>query len=180
MPRLDREQTISVAALVLLLLLCVYGVGLLLQARSDAAREVSQRHEMLSRLETKLQAISSGPTSAAPPAAFLDAATQGLASAQLQSYLAQLAGAQNATLVSAGGEAAKHGDAPDTIRLQAILDMNMKSLRALLYRLESGTPYVFVDALTVQPAGGVANRNAEDPLLRTTLSLRAFWQRGSS
>jgi general secretion pathway protein M len=180
MPRLDREQTISVAAVVLLLLLCVCGVGLLLHARSGAASEASERHEMLSRLETKLQAISSQPTSAAPAAAFLDAATQGLAGAQLQSYLAQLAGAQNATLVSAGGEAAKHEDAPDTIRLQATLDMNMKALRALLYQLESGTPYVFVDALTVQPAGGIASRNAEDPVLRTTLSLRAFWQRGSS
>jgi general secretion pathway protein M len=98
----------------------------------------------------------------------------------LQSYLAQLAGDQNATLISAGGEAAKHDDAPDTIRLQATLDMNMKALQAVLYQLESGTPYVFVDALTVRPAGDVAGRSVEDPVLRTTLSLRAFWQRGSS
>jgi general secretion pathway protein L len=46
--------------------------------------------------------------------------------------------------------------------------------------LESGTPYVFVDALTVQPAGAVAGRAVEDTLLRTTLSLRAFWRRGAS
>ena len=41
MPKLDREQAISVAALALLLLLCVSMLGLLLQARSDAAREAS-------------------------------------------------------------------------------------------------------------------------------------------
>jgi general secretion pathway protein M len=180
MPRLDREQALSVAAIVLLLLLCVYGVGVSLQGRSDAAKEASERHEMLSRLETRLKTISSQPTSAAPAAAFIDAATQGLASAQLQSYLAQVVSAQNATLVSAGGEAAKHDDAPDTIRLQANLEMNLKALRAVLYQLESGTPYVFVDALTIQPAGTVAGRGVEDPLLRATLSLRAFWQRGSS
>jgi general secretion pathway protein M len=180
MPRLEREPAISVAALVLLLFLCMYGVGLMLQLRADAAREVSERREMLSRLEGKLQTISSRPTSAAPSAAFLDAMTQGLASAQLQSYLAQLVGAQNATLVSAGAEAAKRDDEPDTIRLQVTLDMNMKALRAVLYQLESGTPYVFVDALTIQPAGTVAGRIVEDPLLRTTLSLRALWQRGSS
>ena len=58
--------------------------------------------------------------------------------------------------------------------------MNLKALRAFLYQLESGTPYVFVDALTVQPAGAVAGRAVEDPLLRTTLSLRAFWRRGAS
>jgi hypothetical protein len=115
----------------------------------------------------------------APPAAFLDASTQGLASAQLQSYLAQLADDQRASLVSSGGEVAKRDDAPDTIRLQATLDMNLKALRAVLYQLESGTPYVFVDALTVQPAGAMAGRAVEDPLLRTTLSLRAFWRRGA-
>jgi general secretion pathway protein M len=56
----------------------------------------------------------------------------------------------------------------------------LKGLRAVLYQLESGTPYVFVDALTIQPAGANADRAAEDPLLRTTLSLRAFWRKGSS
>ena len=178
--RLNREQATSVAALVLLLALCGYVVGLSLQARSDAVREASERREMLSRLEAKLHTISNRPTATAPPAAFLDATTQGLAGAQLQSYLAQLAGAQNATLVSAGEDAAKHDDARDTIRLQATLDMNLKTLRAVLYRLESGTPYVFVDALTIQPVSAGTGRGVEDPLLRTTLRLRAFWQRGSS
>jgi general secretion pathway protein M len=179
MPKLDREQAISVAALALLLLLCVSVLGLLLQARSDAVREASERREILSRLEAKLRTVSNRPTAVAPPTAFLDASTQGLASAQLQSYLAQLADDQHASLVSSGGEAAKRDDAPDTIRLQATLDMNLKALRAFLYQLESGTPYVFVDALTVQPAGAVAGRVVEDPLLRTTLSLRAFWRRGA-
>jgi hypothetical protein len=180
MLRLDREQAISVAALAALLMLCIYLVGLSLQARSDAAAEASARHEMLSRLQARLKVISNQPTATAPSAAFLDASTRGLAGAQLQSYLAQLAGDRNATLVSSGGEAAKREDAPDMIRLQATLDMNAKALRGVLYQLESGTPYVFVDALTIQPAGAAAGRAVEDPLLRTTLSLRAFWRRGSS
>jgi general secretion pathway protein M len=180
MPRLDHEQAISVAALMIFFLLCMCVVGLLLQARSDAVREASERREMLSRLEDKLRTISDRPIVAAPPTAFLDASTQGLASAQLQSYLAQLAGDQRANLVSSGGEAAKRDDAPDTIRLQVILDMDVKALRAMLYQLESGTPYVFVDALTIQPVGAVAGRAVEDPLLRTTLSLHAFWRKGAS
>src|SRR5229473_3533614 len=179
MPRLDLEQAISAAVLALLLLACMCVVGLLLQTRSDAVREISERREILSRLEAKSRTISNRPSAVAPPVAFLDASTQGLASAQLQSYLAQLAGDQRASLVSSGGEAAKRDDLPDTIRLQATLDMNLKALRAVLYQLESGTPYVFVDALTVQPVGATAGRPVEDPLLRTTLSLRAFWRRGT-
>jgi hypothetical protein len=142
-------------------------------------REASERREILSRLEAKLRTVSNRPTAVAPPAAFLDASTQGLASAQLQSYLAQLASDRRASLVSSGGEAAKRDDVPDTIRLQATLDLNLQALRAVLYQLESGTPYVFVDALTVQPVGAMAGRVVEDPLLRSTLSLRAFWRRGA-
>jgi general secretion pathway protein M len=179
MPRLDREQAISVAVLVGLLVALVSMMGMSFQARSDAGRERSERDEMLSRLEGRLRGNASRPTQAAAPAAFLDASTPGLASAQLQSYLAKVAGDQHANLVSSGGEAAKRDDASDTIRLQATLDMNLQSLRALLYQLESGTPYVFVDALAVQQIGATAGRIVEDPLLRTTLSLRALWRRGT-
>ena len=179
MPTLDREQVISVAVFVLLLLVSVSMMGMSLQARADAVRESSERREMLSRLEARLQAKASRPT-AAPPAAFLDASTPGLASAQLQSYLGQLAGDQNASLVSSGGEPAKRDDAPDTVRVQATLDMNLQSLRAVLYQLESGTPYVFVEAMSVQPISATSGRTIEDPLLRTTVSLRALWRRGAS
>jgi len=179
MLRLDREQAISVSALVVLLLVSVTLMGLSLQARADAVRENSERREMLSRLEVRLRVPAGRPT-AAPPAAFLDASTPGLASAQLQSYLERLAGEQNASLVSSGGETAKRDDAPDTVRVQATLDMNLKSLRAVLYQLESGTPYVFVEAMSVQPVSATSGRTIEDPLLRTTVSLRALWRRGAS
>jgi general secretion pathway protein M len=180
MPKLNREQAISVAALALLFSLCVYVPGTLFQARSQALQEASERRETFSRLEAKMQTISNRPTAAAPPAAFLDASTEGLASAQLQSYLAHLAGTENASLLSSGGETAKRDDIPDTIRLQVTLELKLKALREVLYQLESGTPYVFVDALTIQPAGATVGRAVEDPLLRTTLVLHAFWRRGSS
>ena len=180
MLRLDREQAVSLAVLALLLLACVLAVGLSFQIRSDAGRELAERREMLSRLQTRMRADAAGRSNAtAPPAAFLDAPTQAIANAKLQAYLVQLADLQHAGLISSGGEAAKRDETPDTIRLQARLDMNLKALRAMLYQLESGTPYVFVDALTVQPASATAGRAIEDPLLRATLSLRAFWRRGT-
>ena len=177
--RLDREQLVSVAALALLLLVCVCTLGLLLQSRFDAERELAERRDLLSRLETRVQAEGVRPIAAAPSAAFLDAPTPGLASAQLQAYLAQLAEKQRAVLMSSGGEATKREDAPDTIRLQATLEMSIEALRALLYQLESGTPYVFVEMLAVQPVSAAAGRTAENPLLRATVSLRALWRKGA-
>ena len=176
---LDREQAISVAVLALSLLACVLTAGLSVQMRADAGWELAEHRELLSRLETRLRADAGRSNVAAPPTAFLDAPTPGIASAKLQAYLAQLADFQHAGLVSSGGEAAKRDEAPDTIRLQATLEMNIKALRAILYQLESGTPYVFVDSLTVQPASAAAGRVVEDPLLRATMSLRAFWRRGT-
>jgi general secretion pathway protein M len=175
-PRLDREQAVSVAVLAVLLLACVLTVGLSVQMRSDAGRELAERRELLSRLEARMRADAGQSNVAAPRAAFLDAPTQGIASAKLQAYLAQLADLQHAGLMSSGGETVKRDEAPDTIRLQATLEMNLKALRGMLYQLESGTPYVFVDALTVQPASATVGRVIEDPQLRATLSLRAFWR----
>ena len=176
--RLDRAQAISVAVLGALLLVCVFMAGLSVQMRSDAGWELAEHRELLSRLEIRMRADANRSNGTAPSAAFLDAPTTGIASAKLQAYLTQLADLQHAGLVSTGAESAKRDEAPDTIRIQATLEMNTKALRAVLYQLESGTPYVFVDALTLQPANATAG-HVEDPLLRATMSLRAFWRRGS-
>jgi general secretion pathway protein M len=177
--RLDREQALSVAALLLLLLACALTAGFSLQMRSDASWELADHRELLSRLEARTRADAGRSSGAAPSMAFLDAPTPGIASAKLQAYLTQLAELQHAGLISSGSDAAKLDEASDTVKIQATLEMNTRALRAVLYQLESGTPYVFVDALTLQPASTTAGR-AEDPLLRATINLHSFWRRAPS
>jgi len=178
--QLDREQAISIAALVLLVLACAGAMELSFQARSDAVEEFTERREALTRLEARARTKTSGSAAAmAPPAAFLDAPTQGLAGAQLQAYLAQVSADRQAALVASGLEQTKREDAPDTIRLQATLEVGLQSLQSLLHQLETGTPYVVVEALAVQPAGAAGGRPVEDPLLRANLALRAFWRKSA-
>jgi general secretion pathway protein M len=159
-------------------------MALSFQMRSSAAQELAERHELASRLEARAKArrearARSGAT--APATAFLDAPTQGLAVAQLQTHLAQMADAHHSVLVSSGIEPSKHEDPPDSIRLQATLEMSLQALQAFLYEIESGTPYVFVDQLAVQLASTAGSQHAtEDPLLRITLGLRAIWRRGTA
>jgi general secretion pathway protein M len=179
-PRLDREQAVCLAVLALLVLTCLSVTGLLVRMRSDAGAELAERREILSRLQTRLRADNGRSKALAPPTAFLDAPTKAIASAQLQAYLTKLAELQNAALMSSGGEAAKRDEPSDTVRLQASLEMSLKALQAMLYQLESGTPYVFVDGLTVQLASASAGHVIDDPVLRATLSLRAFWRGGGS
>lgn len=181
MIRLNREQSIAIGALSLLALICVLALGWSVLSRSDAAQELSDNREILARFESRRAPGAdtggrSGPT-LAPAAAFVKASTQGLAGAQLQAYFAALVGDQHATLISSGAEPASREDAPDVIRIQATLDITMRGLQAMLYQLESGTPFVFVDALTVTASTPSGQRGNQDPVLRVTLRLRALWRR---
>jgi general secretion pathway protein M len=181
--KLNREQMLSVGVLGALLLACVGLMGLSLQMRASAAQELAGHHDMLSRLEARAGARRDARAQAgavAPAAAFLDTPTQGLAVAQLQAHLVQMADIHHAVLVSSGIEPTRREDPPDSIRLQATLEMNLQAVQAFLYQLESETPYVFIDQLTVQLAGATSQRAVEDPLLRVTLGLRAIWRRGTA
>jgi general secretion pathway protein M len=182
MMKLDREQMISLGALAAVLAVLLIAMMVCFQIRADAAQELGERNEMLSRLEARAKSVRDARArsdAVAPAAAFLDAPTQGLAGSALQTHILRIASANHATPISTGIEAAKREDPPDSIRLQATLDMNMQALQAMLYQLESGTPYVYVDALTVQILGGRA-QNAEDPLLHLSLELRSIWRRGGA
>jgi general secretion pathway protein M len=180
MTKADREVFVSVGLLGVMLAICASTIGFSLQARSAAAHELDKRSELLSRFETivadrKNARAKSGEI--APAEAFLSAPASGLAGAQVQSYLQQVANGQQATLISSEVEPTRHEDQPDSIRVRVTFDASLRALQAILYRLESETPYVFVDSLTVQLPGGGSQRAVEDPWLRITLGLRALWRR---
>jgi general secretion pathway protein M len=181
--KFNREQMLSVGALAVLLLVCLGLMGLSLHLRASAAQDLAEHHDLLSRLEARADVRRGARPHAgatAPTAAFLDAPTQGLAIAQLQAHLVQMADIHHAVLVSSGVEPTKREDPADSIRLQATLEMSLQAMQTFLYQLESGTPYVFIDQLTVQLAGAASQRAVEDPLLRVTLGLRAIWRRGTA
>jgi general secretion pathway protein M len=180
MIKLEREQLIAVGTLAALLLVLFVVTMTCLQVRSDAAQELAEQNEALSALEARAKSAEAAHVrNLAPATAFLDASTFGLAGSQLQAHLLQLAGADRAVLISTGIQPAKREDPPNSIRLQATLDANLKSLQMLLYQLESGTPYVFVDSLAVQLLGQ-KSEHAEDPLLRTSVGVRAIWRRSGT
>jgi general secretion pathway protein M len=182
--RLNREQMICIGSFCLLLMACAFAVGASLQARSDAGQELAERRDALSHLQTRVRSALDGRSrkggGAAPPLAFLDAATPGLAAAQLQSYLSQVIASHNATLISYGTEPTHREDSSETVRAQAVLDVGQKALQELLYDLESRTPYAFVEVMAVQPPSTTALRATQEPVLRLTLGLRALWRRGAA
>jgi general secretion pathway protein M len=180
MRMLDRQEVAAVAALGLLLIACAGSIAVTLAIRADAAAELSERQTILDRLEARAhplgKADQQGKVAAAPAQAFLDAATPGLAAADLEAHVARLAD-RNAALVSFGTQASAGQEAAGVVRIEASLDISLNALQGLLYQLESGTPYVFVDSLTVRAATTVAAAAAENQALRVTLTLHALWRR---
>jgi general secretion pathway protein M len=180
MRTLGREQMIAIAALGLLLIACVSSVAVSLAFRAEAGDELSDRQDVLSRLEARAR-LKTEPHGqvrggVAPAAAFLDAPTPGLAGAELQAYIARLAD-RHAALVSFGTQAAAGEDAGGAVRVDASLDISLGALQVLLYQLESGTPYVFVDTMTVRATAGPTSGVSGDAPLRVTLGLCALWRR---
>ncbi len=179
--KLDREQSLALAALALLVTICVTSLSLAFGALGAATAETAERREMLAALEAAHRRGdrpgSRALEAAAPEAAFLAAPTTGLASAQLQAYVTRLVASLHANLVSSGAELAPRADMADTIRLQATFDMALPGLQQLLYELETGTPYVFVEMLSIQPQSGPQQSPPNQPILHVTLNLRALWRR---
>jgi hypothetical protein len=180
---LKREQMIALGILAAVALVCLGGIGAGLATRYGAQRDNAEKHDILAKLETHARreagTLKHRVIGTAPASAFLNAPTQGAAGAQLEAYLARVSN-RRAVLISSAIQPAAQNDGPETIRVEATLDLSSSALQELLYRLEMDEPYVFVDSLQVRMAGRTTQQAAEDPRLRVTLNLHAIWRRGKA
>ena len=179
---LTRAHAAALAALGVLIALCTIAVGTTLVMRSQARDELDDKRAAFTRF-VRLPAGAGGGAAArvgqAPAAAFIDAPTQGQAGAQLETYLARLAREQGAAVMSSGVEGERKGE-PDAIRVQATIETTLRPMQVLLHRLETGTPYVVVESLSVQPSASGQRAAAEDGPLRVVVVLRGLWRRGTA
>lgn len=180
MAKLGREQMFALGGLCGLFLACALAIVIALQVRAEALDNLARQRDQLGSLDARTRTASDRrrqtQVRSAPELAFLDAPTSGLATAQFQAYLSQIVTDQHAVLVSTGVRPADRDDKSDAIRLQISLNATLPALQALLYRLEAGIPYIFVDTLSMQPSGS-GERAAADPVLKVNLTLHAFWHR---
>ena len=184
MIRLTRDRCIALAILSIVLFVSAMAPALALRARWDALETLSDEEGFLKRLtdaqhRANAKAGDGAQIREAPAAAFLNAQTPGLATAQLEAYFSDLAQTSRASLASVSALQADQSDAPDIVRIQANIDIEYEALQSLLYKLEAGTPYVFVDMLKLRPASVSSSRPAYDSPMKVTLGLRAIWRQSS-
>ncbi len=175
-----REHAKAVLTLFVLVLISALVPAICLKVRFDAVQDLADEQAMLERLETGLhrgneKSVPSDRFIAAPETAVLHAQTPGLANAEFEAYISRLAIAQRASLISSG-QAVTHAEDTDSVRIQATLDIPYDGLQKLLYKLESGVPYVFIEGFVVQPQGLGTSRPQKLPSMNVTLNLRAMWR----
>lgn len=180
MVKLSREKSIALGGLLAFLLVCTMAPIICLKLRADAVDALSEKRDMLERLEAAHRRKIGKETadtrlSKAPSGAFLNAQTQGLASAQLETYLSKLILTQHGNLVSSGVQQADRSTA-DSVRLQTSLDIDYDALQKFLYELETGTPYVFIESMNIRPKNEAASVAALSPRMRVTINLRGIWR----
>ncbi|MDB5617778.1 type II secretion system protein GspM [Tardiphaga sp.] len=155
-------------------LVAIAVAGLLdIQDRSRTLRETS---ELLSQLESR------GPRSGAPSAAqrtgspFLEGPTVTVAGAALLQRVAaavtNVGGTVQSSQVDVAGNEARNG----FVGLLVSCEMEQPALQKLLYDLEAGMPFLFVDQLDVQIPQSTASDESSGGRIRVLLGISGQWQ----
>ena len=170
MPMLS--QTFRRIAAVALLLLVIAGVAMTtvmpLTARiAELSEEIEAERVVLGRFAAV--AARAGETAeyarigraALESGAYLKGESEALTAAGLQGLLAQLAAANRVRFHSTRALAARERDGTRLIGVSVQFKAEIQQLRAILFRIESNRPFLFVEGLQVRPVSPYSQRDAE-------------------
>lgn len=142
-----------------------------LVSQGQQLAEASSRLEQLSRRSPRL---ASSASDAAELSLFLGGRTQTIAAAALEQRIKDAVqksgGALTSTQVEADNPSAKDG----FVRLTASVEVDQAGLQSTLYDIEAGTPYLFVDKLSIQSPEDFGE--PESGRFRMTIAVVGQWR----
>jgi general secretion pathway protein M len=165
----------AAAAYVGVMLLLLFVIGSALADMLGKRADVAAARAMLEQFEGRKAATSHGVDIQGPAGSpFLDGATVTVAGAALLQRVAgavtRLGGSVLSSQVDLQGTQSKAG----FVTVIANCDIDQPGLQKLLYDIEAGMPFLFVDQLVVQaPAGFSAGGDGK---LRVLISVSGQWQ----
>jgi general secretion pathway protein M len=174
---IDRRQALAVglyAGVVIVLL----GLSILLIADlRDKAAEIAAARTRLEELSERSQSnsapLASNPAVSGSP--FLDGRTITIAGAALQqrieSAVTKAGGALMSSQVELDGPDAKNG----FVGLTASLEVAQPAVQTILYDIEAGMPYLFVDRVSIQ-SPEVFGEQPEGGRMRMTIGVVGQWR----
>jgi general secretion pathway protein M len=145
----------------------------------DEIEAKGQIHAMLERQVAARAKIGPGARSSRlQDVAAISAPTETVAASGLQKQILERLEATGGSVQSVQAEPVKDAAADGLRRLVAQLtfDSSIAGLQRLLFELETGVPFVFVDSITAQPATTSVPGTRPGDRLRVTLSVSSYWK----
>jgi general secretion pathway protein M len=173
--RHPRAAALLYLALIIAFVLTTIETSLDLVARRDAAIAISSLLEQI-EARTSRRSPSAAPTDISAPAGspFIEGTTMSVAGATLlqrvAAAIARVRGNVLSSQVDLQGSQSKAG----FITVTASLEVDAASLQSLLYDLEAGMPFLFIDQMVVQAPTGASG--AAGGKLRVLLSVSGQWR----
>jgi len=140
-------------------------------AQLSAARGLLVRLEGVARPVAPSGEEGAGPAVSGSP--FLEGQTASLAEASLQQRVASAVTAAGGNVLSSQVDPRSEGK-KDYLTLVASCEIDQQALQPLLYDIEAGMPFLFIDQLVLQAPQAVAG--AEIGRLRLLISVSGRWQ----
>lgn len=163
---------------------CIWGVifcglaasQIFVQARLSHDRsELAEKEQLLAKL--KLQPVMHADGADTDRTGeTLHAQTSTVAASEFQKLVQQTLSGAGSVLHSVQSDSEEISEAAGQVKvaLQVVFDGNIEAVQKVLHQLETGTPYVFVDAVTIRPDSTPTEATSE--LLRVTLSISSYWR----
>ena len=177
---LTRSPLIAVVLYVVVIGGLLLGIGAAVANILDHQRALAQTSDLLDQLQGR-RARGAGASSLAkehPGSPFLEGPTVTVAGANLLQRVAAAVGTVGGTIQSSQvdllGTQAKDG----FVGLVVSCEMEQPALQKLLYDIEVGMPFLFVDQLDVQVPQTTALNDTTSGKIRVVLGVSGQWQGG--
>ncbi len=164
----------AVLVVALVLVACLAGADLI-----DRQQAVAQADELLAQLERGRQTAAApfGQSGDAPQGSpFLEGQTVTVAGAALLQRVAGAVTRAGGNVLSSQVDVKEAQSKAGLVSLVASCEIAQPDLQKLLYDLEAGMPYLFIDQLAVQAPDSVTR--GEGGRLRVVLGVSGQWQGG--
>jgi general secretion pathway protein M len=177
---LQRQTQIAVTSYVSILLFTVL-LWLLFSAESRKLQ--SEFDAKLEALQLSRASGASGHSDAsktAPKTLFAEMSglTETIAASDLQKRLLEMAADCGIAVHSIQAQVNADSTPQQLRRIGSELtfDGRMESLQQFLFEVETNVPFIFVDAMSVQPSAAEARKGLDDTMLRVILSASSYWK----
>jgi general secretion pathway protein M len=136
------------------------------------SEEIAASADLVAQQERLMRAAAGRPTQVTRKV-FLAGETSGIAGAELQRVISQLARDKGMSLRSAHVTPPKREADLTVVGVDAVLNGRMEALRSLFHAIETGTPILFVETLSIRTVA--ASQPGQQPAsLDITLRIRGY------